>query len=700
MFHYWNRMASNRYGVPIGVSTRRFVNNQISPQERQAVADAIAHYQPKWRKVAPEDFAVFADLLRDIVTAFSPSNVKEARCYLTTLSQHALWCHERNLALNTETILNPAIIREFTACGMEGYSPTTQKNARNHLLRLSRAVLAGSATQPEDGTASHAIANYSPWSTKPWAKNFGEYGAFVREMVTDFGPTYAREARNYMSSLTRHVWWCLQQGHPLDRNVVLDPDVIAASIANMESCTVESQNGQRNALLRVSKTLLPANAPTRPRVFDSVANVIAYYRPKNALRAAFTENADFIRATVTDFGPERVDLAQQMMSTLTRHIIWCREQQHPLDREIVLDPKVIDAGVAQAWGATTTLTQKAARNTLLRLSRTLTTGAASRSIPERHYRRSVAEVIAEYTPRIDADDWAEIADFVRSVVSDYEPENPDIAGRTLFATTRHVRWCNQHGYPLEVEKIFRPQIIEVSVDRGMAAFNAKTRASARARLYRVSEMLMTGPYQPVVRRHPAPRHDPLKPYTEAEIVLLRSWADNQRTAYRRDSAWVLLALGLGAGLKAKEMTGVRAGDVTIDGDGVLVRITQGESPRSVPMLVDWEAPLIEAVQAAQGRANQFLFMPLREESYIYRGVTRFIQRTRFGRFPITVTRLRTTWIIHHLTLGTPLRLLMDAAGFAKPENLGAYIPHLPTVDPERARCLLRAAEQDRVVDNA
>lgn len=57
-------------------------------------------------------------------------------------------------------------------------------------------------------------------------------------------------------------------------------------------------------------------------------------------------------------------------------------------------------------------------------------------------------------------------------------------------------------------------------------------------------------------------------------------------------------------------------------------------------------------------------------------------------------RLRNTWLITHLAARTDMRALMQAAGISKFENLAALLKHLPELDSDEYRRLLRL-ESDR-----
>lgn len=293
--------------------------------------------------------------------------------------------------------------------------------------------------------------------------------------------------------------------------------------------------------------------------------------------------------------------------------------------------------------------------------------------------------IAEYTSNIDPAEFAGIDAFVRSLVADYGPATDSEARLLMSVTTRHVHHCLQVGLPLDREVILRRDVIAISVSEGMDGAATRTKASVRSHLFRLSDALLTGPHRHV-RVTPMERGTALAPYSAREVSLLRAWAENQATDYRRAGAKMLLCLGLGAGLSAREIGGVRNCDVTMDSGGVLVEVTAGPHPRTVPVLAAWEAPFSDL---ATDDPQRFVFQPLRRNAYVRSLLSNFVLATRSRPFSIRGSRLRATWIVHHLTIGTPVQVLTKAAGLESPEALGPYIAYAPPVEPERARRALR-----------
>lgn len=302
---------------------------------------------------------------------------------------------------------------------------------------------------------------------------------------------------------------------------------------------------------------------------------------------------------------------------------------------------------------------------------------------------TVPEAIEAYTPRKgDAAARAQIRAFVQACLSDFECRDAAQARRFASALARHAHWCWQVGYPLDRSVVFRREVMTDSVLHGMPGQSDKSKATVRSRLYRLAETLMEGPQRPV-RVATLGIGRAREPYSAREVTLMRSWAAFQSTDYKRVNASVMLSLALGAGLSAREIGGVRCHDVTVDNGGVLVTVTEGGRPRVVPVLADWEAPLAQVALAAM-RPDQYLLLPRREIDWNRNLLANFVAYTGHKPFSINAARMRTTWICHHLTIGTPIRLLADAAGMESPRALGDYLHLLATADVVEARHVLRA----------
>ena len=295
--------------------------------------------------------------------------------------------------------------------------------------------------------------------------------------------------------------------------------------------------------------------------------------------------------------------------------------------------------------------------------------------------------VASYVPTMPAAHWAAIEAFVRSAALEATPHGPYDTTRFISTIARHTHWCWQTaGLPLDRSVIFHRDVIEEFARVGCPDVTRTSAGNFRSTLLRVAEVLL--PMQErVTRLSPLCNPSPSTPYSDAEQAQLASWANCQPNARRRRDANTILALGLGAGLSAGELKTILVGDITVDDQGVLVHVT-GKRPRVVPVLADWEDPLRHLVDHAP--PSRLAFGVERTTPNSRNGVTNFVKRTRDIGLRPNSHRMRATWVVNHLTWGTPLVPFMEAAGLQTLEVIDRYMRFVPGVySADQARALVR-----------
>jgi hypothetical protein len=246
---------------------------------------------------------------------------------------------------------------------------------------------------------------------------------------------------------------------------------------------------------------------------------------------------------------------------------------------------------------------------------------------------------------------------------------------------RLAAWAAGEGLPLDVEVVLDPDTVERFVAVGLA--DDGSRATYRSTLRRIGPLLTSkAPWEarpaPVARRHVA------LPYTAVELDWLRGDARTQPTAGRVRAARALLALGAGAGLDGRWITRVEAEDVRMGGGVVLVRVGE-PSPRSVPVLAAWEDEILELAATAGG---EFL-VGGRSVSKNRAGALAASVVVANGHPRFSASRLRSTWLVTHLVMGTRLPELAGAAGLQGITVVSDLLPFVPALDDEAAAAMLR-----------
>lgn len=193
----------------------------------------------------------------------------------------------------------------------------------------------------------------------------------------------------------------------------------------------------------------------------------------------------------------------------------------------------------------------------------------------------------------------------------------------------------------------------------------------------------------MTRLYPHHKDAPARPYSEFEQRALRSWAIGQTTAQRRLDCHTILALGLGAGLGSADMMSLRVEQIAADDHTVLIHVARPGAERDVPVLAAWEQPLIN-VLAARG-LDDWVIGPGRA-GVNKNWLANFLKRTlpEHG-VTVEVARLRNTWLVHHITAGTPLGPLAFAAGLETFRTIEKVLRFVPQSSYDEARVYLRRA---------
>jgi len=279
--------------------------------------------------------------------------------------------------------------------------------------------------------------------------------------------------------------------------------------------------------------------------------------------------------------------------------------------------------------------------------------------------------------------WAEIGPLVTTLAEAGAQASPYGAKKLASVLTQLAVWCRERGFVLDAESLLHPNTIEQFVNVGCARLKKGTRANYRSQLRSVGEQVLGGPLYPP-RGVPQRTSDPVEPYSADEVAALVGWANGLPTEHMRHNVKVLLALGLGAGLKSEEVKVAVGSDIVSDDDGVVITTCRDPS-RLVPVTRRWEDDIRTLADAA---GHHPLFRPNRA-SVQRNDVTHFIDACPRSDAPrLNTHRLRATWVVGHLHTGTPLHVLSEAAG-VRPEQLALYARHLPLPDACVTRRLLR-----------
>ena len=294
---------------------------------------------------------------------------------------------------------------------------------------------------------------------------------------------------------------------------------------------------------------------------------------------------------------------------------------------------------------------------------------------------AVTEVIEQFTPRTAS---AKVAGFARELVRAACPKSPTRAKALLFAACRLGVFCESAGLELVPEVVLCDSVIERSCHPKTTAMSQPTRRTVRSNLRAIAREVRPGPPSVALSRERAKA-----PYTSAQIAAYLALADTQPTQARSLRASALVCLSAGAGLVGQDLRGVCGSDVTCRSGGVVVCVSEGRRPRTIPVLAPYHDRLLDAASWAGGRLLIGGTSPAR------RNVTTPLTSSLAGgaELPrLDIARLRATWLTEVAAM-IGLRAFMDAAGITCSQRLGDLVACLAPPDEERAVALLSGARR-------
>jgi integrase len=245
---------------------------------------------------------------------------------------------------------------------------------------------------------------------------------------------------------------------------------------------------------------------------------------------------------------------------------------------------------------------------------------------------------------------------------------------------RHVlhglgRFCAEEG--LGPGPVLRSEVIEAFVAKELATSASSTRGTYR------SVLRALGATKGPPGAAPYSGSSALSPYAASERAELLSIACSQRAPWKRHSALVAICLGMGAGLRAGELTRALAQDVSRGHRGVVVYV-RGDKARAVKVQGPY-AGLLDRL-AGQVPRGAHLFHPDPADRSYPNFINVFCHKlVRDPGAPLLCTRrLRSSFICDHLAAGTRLSELLEQSGISEVESLLRYARHVSSAPQSKA----------------
>jgi integrase len=254
---------------------------------------------------------------------------------------------------------------------------------------------------------------------------------------------------------------------------------------------------------------------------------------------------------------------------------------------------------------------------------------------------------------------------------------PAMRERSVLARLEH--FCDQEGLAMVT---LGAEVVAAFVDKGLKDRAPSTRGTYRSVLRRVagpSGVQAGAPFS----ASPAPA-----PYGPEERSELWAMAMAQPKAWRRHSALVMLALGIGAGLRPGEIALCETDNIV--GGPASLRVHVGtRCVRVHPAYADLLADLSKKTEGT------FLFHRQGVDRTYYNFVNDFC-RLLVGdpaAPKLSANRCRSSFICDHLAAGTLLSELLEMSGIKEVESLLRYARHVEGAPRSKAALRQRLSSE-------
>ncbi|MDA8183763.1 MAG: hypothetical protein M0035_04990 [Actinomycetota bacterium] len=228
------------------------------------------------------------------------------------------------------------------------------------------------------------------------------------------------------------------------------------------------------------------------------------------------------------------------------------------------------------------------------------------------------------------------------------------------------------------------EMIEAFCAEGLAQATCATRGTYRSVLRKRAGLVL-----PVFRPHyrGAAAKAPYSPEERAKLV---SIASLQPRAWRGEAALVLIALGIGAGMRAGEIVAAATADLSVETAQVVVAVRGGRTRR-----VRVEAPFADIVAGlGRGCPDAYLFRPHgtgRSHPNFVNDLCRSLVRDPDAP-RLSLARCRASYVCERLATRTPLSEILASTGIAEVESLLRYAVHVEGAPKTKAQLRQRLAD--------
>lgn len=288
-----------------------------------------------------------------------------------------------------------------------------------------------------------------------------------------------------------------------------------------------------------------------------------------------------------------------------------------------------------------------------------------------------------------------VVDFTREAVRDALCAAPQpvtlswISYSTSCLGTIAAR-CEEQGLPLDRSVVLDRSRIDRFLAHECKHMTKQGRSSYRSRLDVVAGALLHGQNESAWPRATLSAYDTVAPWDDGQAARVALWTTGLRPAARRNRLRAALALTLGAGLRRRDLVLVTTAHVVRTDLGVQVTVPAKDNDpgRTVTCTASWEQAVLDASDRAAGG---LLVAPDRERLSVQAFTNTVDNANKFaaGGDEFSATKARNTWLVRHLTAGTPVPLLMEQSGLTTTAVLSDLLRYVPPTNPALAAAFMR-----------
>lgn len=284
--------------------------------------------------------------------------------------------------------------------------------------------------------------------------------------------------------------------------------------------------------------------------------------------------------------------------------------------------------------------------------------------------------------------WTNNAALGAGLVFAYRPGSPRQAQNlcshvALFLTWMDHRPDRKPGTPLDVTELLVPGLVDAWIDE--VHWSGPSKATARSALRRIIRNL-----DPSAAHLRLEHHKTSAPYTPAEADWFARAAWHQPTTALTRDLCLIIGLGLGAGLDARDLRHLTRDAFTeVPGAGTsnLFVSVPGAGPRSrsVPIRTAY-VPLVKRgldLHAQSGKSASTLLIGKVADRNNVVGPLRNRSKTAEGeRLEVRMSRLRNTWLVAQMCARVSLADLLPVAGLGSARTVTELLPYCPEPSPQ------------------